>query len=403
MYVKTQTQEADHLPFPEHQEHAATPRVVIVGAGFGGLQAARALKKYPRTVRIVDQNNVHLFQPTLYQVASAGLAPWDIALPVREVLRTQRNASVLMARVTGVDVEQQCALLESHRAIHYDFLILATGACWNYAGPQEWSRLAPGMKTLADAIAVRRLVLSAIEAAELEYHALQGNFRHIQPACARIVLIGGGPQILKGFPVSLARPSEQKLKQLGVEVITGFHVEELNERGVRTKDEFIATENVIWTAGNCPQTEVDHKRWVKEEPDLAVPGDGRVFVIGDTALAIEQGRPLPGLAPVAIQEGCYVAATGYAGNTSHYRAKGALATVGRSFGVVAIDPVRFCGCLAWWTWLFVHILYLLAYRRPPADISPVHLVVYHLAAERTCYSACGPGTRAHRAREQRRR
>jgi NADH dehydrogenase len=398
------------IPIEEEQQRkpATMPHVVIVGAGFGGLEAAKALGRLPVEVTVIDQNNFHLFQPMLYQVATAGLAPSDIATAIREVLRDQQNTGVLMARVVGIDVEEQQVLLQDNKAMHYDYLILATGATSNYFGHPQWARLAPGMKTLDEAITVRRLVLSAFEAAEREpdeekrkalltfvlvgggptgvelagaiaeltRHALKGNFRHIRPDLTRIVLVQGGHQILKGFPAALARQSEQKLRQMGVEVVTGVHVEEVKERGVRVKDEFIETENVIWTAGvkaspagTWLHADVDRDGRVKVQSDLRVPGHDTIFVIGDTALVTQNGKPLPGLAPVAMQEGRYVASVigdHVAGKASHapfhYFDKGTLATVGRSFGVVAIGPLRFAGLLAWWIWLFVHILFLIGLR-----------------------------------------
>jgi NADH dehydrogenase len=257
-------------------------------------------------------------------------------------------------------------------------------------------------------VAVRRLVLSAFEAAECEpdeekrkalltfvlvgggptgvelagalaeltHHALKGNFRHIRPDHTRIVLVQGGQQILKGFPASLAKQSEQKLRQMGVEVIKGVHVEEVNEHGARVKDEFIETENVIWTAGvkaspagTWLHADIDHNGRVKVRSDLTVPGHDTIFVIGDTALVTQNGKPLPGLAPVAMQEGHYVASVigdRIAGNEQqapfHYFDKGTLATVGRSFGVVSIGPLRFTGLFAWWIWLLVHILFLIGTR-----------------------------------------
>jgi NADH dehydrogenase len=392
----------------QQRKPVAVPHVVIVGAGFGGLEAAKALGQLPVEVTVIDQNNFHLFQPMLYQVATAGLAPSDIATAIREVLREQQNTGVLMARVVGVDVEEQQVLLQDDKAMHYDYLILATGASSNYFGHPQWARLAPGMKTLDEAITVRRLVLSAFEAAEREpdeekrkalltfvlvgggptgvelagalaeltRHALKGNFRHIQPTHTRIVLVEGSQQLLNGFPVVLARQSERKLRQMGVEVVTGVHVEEVNERGVQVKDEFIETENVIWTAGvkaspagTWLHADVDHNGCVKVQSDLTVPGHDNIFVIGDTALVIQKGKPLPGLAPVAMQEGRYVASVigdRIADKEPHapfyYFNKGTLATVGRSFGVVAIGPLRFTGWLAWWIWLFVHILFLIGFR-----------------------------------------
>lgn len=393
----------------EQQRKPATlPHVVIVGAGFGGLEAAKALGQLSVEVTVIDHHNFHLFQPMLYQVAIAGLELAAIATPVREVLSKQRNTGVLMEEVIGVDKEEQQVLLQNNKAMHYDYLILATGATSNYFGHQQWATIAPGMKTLDDAIAIRRLVLSAFEAAEWEpdeekckalltfvlvgggptgvelagaiaelaRHALKGNFRHIKPMRTRIVLVQSGQQILKGFPVFLARKSEQRLKQMGVEVITGVHVEEVNKRGVQVKNEFIETANVIWTAGvkaspagTWLHAEVDRNGRVQVQSHLTVPGHDNIFVIGDTALATQNGKSLPGLAPVAMQEGRYVASVigdRIAGKEQHapfhYFDKGTLATVGRSFGVVAIGPVRFTGFLAWWIWLFVHILLLIGVR-----------------------------------------
>jgi NADH:ubiquinone reductase (H+-translocating) len=410
--VKTNTKETGGqvISIDEEQQKKPTtvPHVVIVGAGFGGLEAAKALGHLPVEVTVIDHNNFHLFQPMLYQVATAGLAPSDIATPIREVLRKQQNTGVLMAEVVGIDTEEQQVLLQDDKAMHYDYLILATGATSNYFGHPQWAHIAPSMKTLDEAVAVRRLVLSAFEAAEREpdeekrkalltfvlvgggptgvelagalaeltHQALKGNFRHIRPDHTRIVLVQGGQQILKGFPASLAQQSEQKLRQMGVEVIKGVHVEEVNEHGARVKDEFIETENVIWTAGvkaspagTWLHAAVDHDGRVKVQPDLTVPGHDTIFVIGDTALVTQRGKPLPGLAPVAMQEGRYVASVigdRIAGKEQHspfhYFDKGTLATVGRSFGVVAIGPLRFTGLLAWWIWLLVHILFLIGTR-----------------------------------------
>jgi NADH:ubiquinone reductase (H+-translocating) len=379
------------------QEKTRTaPHVVIVGGGFGGLQAAKALGNQPVQVTIIDRNNFHLFQPMLYQVATAGLAPSDIANPLRAVLEKQANTGVLMAEVTGIDREQQQVLLGEKQTLHYDYLIVATGATSNYFGHPEWEKLAPGLKSVNDALAIRRQILSAFEAAEREPDEqkrkalltfvlvgggptgieLSGDFRHIDPTMTRIMLVQGPKRILPSFPAPLAEQASKKLQQLGVEIRTGLHVKEVWQDGVMIGDEHLATENVIWTAGvkaspagEWLHADVDHDGRVKVQQDLTVPGHSNIFVIGDTALATQNGKPLPGLAPVAMQEANYVAsviASRVTGETSpahfHYFDKGTLATVGRSFGIVSIGPARFAGLLAWLIWLFVHILFLIGAR-----------------------------------------
>lgn len=405
--MNVRTTDEKEVRTTEGNKLLSTPHVVIIGGGFGGLEAAKALGKQEVQVTVIDANNFHLFQPMLYQVATAGLSPADIATPIRALLEPQQNTAVLMAEVTGVDLQEQQVLLDK-QAIHYDYLIIATGATSNYFGHPQWQQLAPGMKTLDDALNVRRVVLSAFEAAEREtdaekqqalltfvlvgggptgvelagaiaelaHETLKGNFRHISPTKARIVLVQGGKRVMPEFPVSLTKSTQKKLKQLGIELVTGVHVQEMNGQGVKVGDEQIATQNVIWTAGvkaspagQWLQTEVDHDGRVKVQADLSVPGHPNIFVIGDTALATQNGKPLPGLAPVAMQEGRYVAnliVERAAGNHSqkpfHYVDKGTLATVGRSFGVVDVGPLRFTGFLAWLTWLFVHILFLIGTR-----------------------------------------
>lgn len=384
------------------------PHVVIIGGGFGGLQAAKALNKQPVQVTIIDRNNFHLFQPMLYQVATAGLSPSDIANPLRAVLEKQANTGVLMAEVTGIDIDQQQVLLGENQALRYDYLIVATGATSNYFGHPDWEKLAPGLKSVNDALTIRRQVLCAFEAAEREpdeqkrkalltfvlvgggptgvelsgaiaelaRQSLKGDFRHIDPTMTRIVLVQGPKRILPSFPAPLAEQASKKLQQLGVEIKTGVHVKEVRQDGVMIGDEHLATENVIWTAGvkaspagEWLHADVDHDGRVKVQPDMTIPGHSNIFVIGDTALAKQNGKHLPGLAPVAMQEANYVASvivSRVTGETAparfHYFDKGTLATVGRGFGIVAIGPVRFAGLLAWLVWLFVHILFLIGAR-----------------------------------------
>src|SRR5690242_15353736 len=385
------------------------PHVVIIGAGFGGMQAAKELGKQPVEVTVIDRNNYHLFQPMLYQVATANLSPSDIAIPIRAMLADQHNTGVLMAEVTGVDTQEQQALMGDNHSIHYDYLVIATGATSNYFGHPQWQQYAPGMKTLGDAINVRRVVLSAFEAAECEpdenkrrvlltfvlvgggptgvelagamaelaHQAMQGNFRHINPGMTRIVLVEGESRVMPTFPASFTRKAQKKLEELGVELRLGVHVKQVSAGSVEIGNEHLETDNVIWTAGvkaspagQWLDADTDHDGRVKVQDDLTVPGHANIFVIGDTALAKQKnGKKLPGLAPVAIQQGKYVAETIAERITGkeqqrpfHYFNKGTLATVGRSFGVVDIGPIRFTGFLGWLTWLAVHILFLIGFR-----------------------------------------
>lgn len=384
------------------------PRVVIVGAGFGGLEATKALRHAPVQVTVIDRWNHHLFQPLLYQVATAGLSMEDISTPIRRIFYRQANASVLMAEVIGVDAQAQ-RVLTATQEIPYDFLILAAGASSNYFGHREWQRLAPSLKSLRDALALRRQILGAFEVAEneddpeqrqarltfvlvgggptgvelagaiaeLAHRALAHDFQRIHPALARIVLVEGEPRIIPAFPDSLTCKARRKLEQLGVEVRTGVHVTAITPDGVMIGKEYLPTKNVIWTAGVKASpagawlgVNVDHAGRVEVASDLTVPGHANIFVIGDTASALQRGKPLPGLAPVAMQEGRYVAqviterVTGRAQPRPFcYRDKGTLATVGRAFAVVDIGPLHFTGLVAWLTWIVVHIAYLIGFRK----------------------------------------
>lgn len=389
------------------EQSQVQPRVVIVGAGFGGLEAAKALRHAPVQVTVIDRWNHHLFQPMLYQVATAGLSMEDISAPIRRIFHRQANASVLMAEVTGVDVQGQ-RVLTAAQAIPYDYLVLATGASSNYFGHEEWKDLAPGLKSLQEALVLRRQILGAFEAAEnepdpalrqalltfvlvgggptgvelagaiaeLAHRALSHDFKRIHPAAARIVLVEGEPRIIPSFPASLTRKARRKLEQLGVEVRTGVHVTTISADGVMIGKEYLPTKHVIWTAGVKASpagawlsADVDHAGRVKVAPDLSIPGYPTIFVIGDTACVLQRGKPLPGLSPVAMQEGRSVAqviAARIAGNASpppfQYHDKGTLATVGRAFAVVDIGPLHFTGVLAWLTWIVVHIFYLIGFR-----------------------------------------
>jgi len=384
----------------------AVPHIIIVGAGFGGLQAALALRNAPVKVTVIDRNNHHLFQPLLYWVATAGLSPADICSPIRHILSKQKNTEVLMAEVTGIDVQEQRVLIH-HRSLPYNYLIVATGARDGYFGHTEWEQFAPGLKFIEDATTIRRKILLAFEAAEMEtdpervkelltfvlvgagptgvemagaiaelaHKALASDFRHIDPALARIILIEAGPRILAAFPESLSRRAQKKLTKMGVEVKTGTPVESIDENGVMVAGEHIAAKTVIWSAGVAASpagqwlgTEVDRAGRVKVGSDLSVPSHPNIFVIGDTASMIQDGKPLPGVAQVAMQGGRYVAsviAQRVAGKEPkrafHYRDKGNLATVGRSYAIVDMGKIRLTGFFAWVMWLAVHIFFLIGF------------------------------------------
>jgi NADH dehydrogenase len=404
----TQTNQPQTAENSQKQPAELQPRVVIIGAGFGGLRAAKELGKAPVHVTVIDRDNYHLFQPMLYQVATAGLAPSDISAPVRQILKEQENTEVLMAEVTDVDVRQQRVQTQDGQSIPYDYLIVATGATSNYFGHDDWRQLAPSLKTLDDGLKVRSIILQAFEEAEREsdpekrqelltfvlvgggptgvelagamaelaHQALTGGFRHIQPTKARIILVEGESRIMPSFPASLTRKAHKKLNDLGVEIRTGVHVKDVNGNGVMIGGQHVAVKNVIWTAGvkASPAGQwlgapVDHDGRVKVQNDMTISGHDNIFVIGDTALVTQNGKHLPGLAPIAMQEASYVAsviADKVAGKEHpqpfHYRNKGTLATVGRSFGVVDIGIIRFTGFFAWLTWLLIHLYFLIGFR-----------------------------------------
>ena len=389
------------------QPTAVQPRVVIVGSGFGGLLAARALRNAPVQVTVIDKSNHHLFQPLLYQVATAGLSPADISAPIRSILKKQANTRVLMAEVTGIDTGEQ-RVIAGEISIPYDYLIVATGARHSYFGHDEWEKYAPGLKSITDATAIRRDILLAFEAAEREtdpekrealltfvlvgagptgvemagaigelaHKALAADFRNIDPKSARIILVEAGPKILPVYPESQSRRAQKALNHLGVEVRTSAAVENITGDGVVIAGKLLPAKTVIWTAGVAASAagqwlgaEVDRAGRVKVTENLSVPDHPNVFVVGDTASVMQDGKLLPGVAPVAMQEGRYVAsviAQKVAGKDDmqpfHYHDKGSLATVGRSFGIVDIGRFRFSGFIAWVMWLFIHIFYLIGFR-----------------------------------------
>ena len=386
----------------------AAKRIVIIGGGFGGLAAARGLAGAPVEVTLVDQRNHHLFQPLLYQVATALLATSEIAWPIRHLLRRQSNVSVLLGRVIGVDVAAREVRLDDGTRLGYDFLVIATGARHAYFGHDEWEPFAPGLKTLEDATTLRRRILTAFERAERESdearrralltfvvvgggptgvelagtmielarHTLAGEFRAIDPRQSRVVLIEAGPRVLPAFRESLSTYAQQALERLGVEVLTGRAVTDVGPFGVRVGSETIEAATVIWAAGvqaspaaHWLAATSDRAGRVKVEDDLSVPGHPEIFVVGDTAAAISGGKPVPGVAPAAKQQGRHAAAvirSRLGGDMSarpfRYRDEGSLATIGRSAAVVDLGRVRLTGAIAWWFWGLVHIFFLIGLR-----------------------------------------
>jgi NADH dehydrogenase len=383
------------------------PRVVIVGGGFGGLYAARALRRAPVEVTVVDRRNHHVFQPLLYQVAMAGLSPGDIASPIRWILRRQKNVEVILAEAIGFDLAANRLILKDD-VLEYDYLIVATGATHAYFGHDEWRRTAPGLKTLEDALEIRRRVLIAFERAEREKdparrtaeltfvvigggptgvemagalaeisrHSLAKDFRHFDPGSARILLVEGGPSILSAFPEDLRQAALRDLERLGVTVRTNSIVTDVGPGVVSIGGDSIQAETVLWAAGVSASplgaalgVPLDRAGRVRVLPDLTIPGASNVFVIGDLAsLAGEDGRPLPGVAQVAIQMGRHAvhnilrAIERQPLRPFRYHDLGNMATIGRASAIADFGRFRLTGLLAWLAWLFVHILNLIGFR-----------------------------------------
>jgi len=382
-------------------------RVIIVGGGFGGLNAAQHLARAPVSVLLLDAKNFHTFQPLLYQVATAGLSPGEIAAPIRWVLRRNPNTEVLLAEVTGFDLERRL-VKSGEQEFPYDYLIVAAGARHAYFGHDEWEPYAPGLKTIEDALEIRRRMLLAFEVAErqakttgtheplnfvvvgggptgvelagtlseISCKALAGDFRAIDPRRTRVLLIEGGPRVLPTYPEDLSRKAQQQLEHLGVAVRTSAMVTRVEPSAVFIKEERIPASLILWAAGVAASplgralgVPVDRAGRVFVQPDLSLPGHPEVFVIGDLAsLQGKDGKPLPGVAPVAIQQGKAVARTivgdlhGKPREAFHYFDKGSLATIGRSAAVAQIGKLHLSGAIAWLTWLFVHIMYLIGFR-----------------------------------------
>lgn len=384
----------------------SAPKVVIIGGGFGGLYAARKLAKEPVAVTLIDRKNHHLFQPLLYQVATAGLSPGEIAAPIRGILRGADNVSVMLGEVTGFDLDHKAVLIGDSR-LCYDYLIVAAGASHSYFGHDEWAPIAPGLKTLEDATEIRRRVLLAFELAEREaiargHHAplnfvvigggptgvelagalveisrlsLAKDFRAIDPKNTRVILIEGLPRVLPTFPEELSASAKRQLEKLGVEVRVNTRVTGVEAGQLHLGDEVLPAAVTLWAAGVAASPlgrmlgATDKHGRVVVGPDLALAGHPNVYVIGDLAAAKDKnGEPLPGLAPVAMQQGRYVAGV-IARDLRHqphgnfaYVNKGTLATIGRAAAVADFGRFHVSGLLAWLLWLFVHIMYLAGFR-----------------------------------------
>lgn len=383
------------------------PHVVIVGAGFGGLEAAKKLGKEAVRVTVIDRTNHHLFQPLLYEVATAALSPADIAAPIRGILSDFLNTEVILAEVKSVDVAARTVNI-GDRKIGYDYLILATGARHSYFGHDEWEKLAPGLKSLEDAVEIRRRLLLAFEyaetitdqaakaaamtfvvigggptgvemagaIAEISRYTLEKDFRHIDPASARVILVEGEQRVLSSFPEDLSASAMKQLKQLGVEVRTGTHAKNLTDAGLEVGGEFIPCRVKVWAAGNAASfvgktigVPVDKTGRVIVNDDLTIPGHTEVQVIGDLANFAHQGdRPLPGVSPVAMQQGRQAARNiaamidGRKPQRFRYWNKGSMATIGRNKAVADLNFIHLSGLPAWVVWLFIHIIFLVGYR-----------------------------------------
>ncbi|MEZ0471372.1 NAD(P)/FAD-dependent oxidoreductase [Luteimonas salinilitoris] len=387
---------------------AEIPHVVIVGGGFAGLWAARGLARAAVRITLIDRGNHHLFQPLLYQVATAGLSAPDIAAPLRHILRRQRNVEVRMATVAAIEPGDKRLRLADGETLGFDYLLLATGATHAYFGNDAWAAHAPGLKTLDDALFLRRRLLTAFERAEAEVdpgqraawldfaivgggptgvelagtlaeiarHTLRDEFRHIEPATARVRLIEAGPRVLPSFPERLSERARRQLERLGVEVLTDAPVTGIDAEGCRLGERLVPARTVVWAAGVAASplartlgVPLDRAGRVPVQPDLSVAAHPGIFVAGDLAtVAQEDGRTVPGVAPAAKQMGRHVALTirarldGRRGKPFRYRDFGNLATIGRGAAVVDFGRLKFSGMLAWWFWLVAHVFFLIGFR-----------------------------------------
>jgi NADH:ubiquinone reductase (H+-translocating) len=407
--------------------------VVIAGGGFGGLYAARTLAKRPVRITLVDRRNHHLFQPLLYQVAAAALSPGEIAAPIRSLFRKSENVRVILAEAAGVDVAQRRLRLADGE-IPYDFLILATGATHSYFGHDEWAPVAPGLKTIEDALDIRRRILGAYELAERESdperrralltfvvigggptgvelagaiaeiarETLRHDFRAIDPTQTRVILLEGLDRILPPFPEDLSESAARQLRRLGVEVRTGAMVTNITPEAVYIGEEAISTRTALWAAGVSASplgrslgVPLDRAGRVTVEPDLTVPGHPEIYVIGDLALFTHQsGKPLPGVAPVAMQQGRVAAENiwrtiaGQSRRPFRYWDRGNLATIGKAAAVGSVGPLHFSGPIAWLAWLLVHIFWLIGFENRMVVL--IRWAWAYLASQRGARLITGP-------------
>ena len=381
--------------------------VVIIGAGFGGLNAAKMFANNREfQVIIIDKTNHHLFQPLLYQVATAALSPGDIAMPIREIFRNQSNITTLMGNVTKINREKKEVILENNQIISYDYLIISSGSRHSYFGQPQWEKEAPGLKTLEDALNIREKILTSFELAErgedpsqmqslmsfivigagptgvemagaiaeIAHQSLTKDFRKIDPSRTRVYLIEGGDQILNSYPKKLADHAQRVLEKKGVTVLLNTRVTEVTREGVKMGEKMIPAHNIIWAAGNEASTllktlnvECDKQGRVKVQSDLSLPNDPNVFVIGDAACYEEKGKILPAVAPVALQEGKFVGNLIRKRKTNqkvvfHYIDRGMMASIGKYDALVLSGPFKSSGFFAWFAWCFVHIYFLIGFR-----------------------------------------
>jgi NADH dehydrogenase len=381
-------------------------RVVVIGGGFAGLWAVRALRRAPVSITLIDRNNHHVFQPLLYQVATAGLAAPSIAAPLRHIVRDQRNVTVLMGEVSAIDRAAR-VVTTGGRSVPYDYLLVASGATHAYFGHDDWAPHAPGLKSLEDAFAIRARILSAFEEAEaatseaqrdacltfavigggptgvelagtlaeIARHTLARDFRNFDPRRSRVLLIEAGPRVLSTIDESLSAKARRQLEKLGVEVHTGQPVSRLGDGYLQFGEQRIAARTILWAAGVAASplgrqlgAELDRAGRVRVQPDLSIPGHPEIFVAGDLASATSDGRPVPGVAPAAKQMGSLVARNivalirGLPTQAFRYRDYGTLATIGRHSAVAQLPRFKFSGVFAWWFWLWLHIYFLIGFR-----------------------------------------
>jgi NADH dehydrogenase len=384
----------------------ANPRIIVIGGGFAGLEAVRAMRRAPAQILLLDRSNHHTFQPLLYQVATAGLAAPDISAPLRHILRRQRNVTVLMGEVTGIDAAARRVML-TDVAYDYDYLVIAAGATHAYFGRDDWAEYAPGLKTLDDALEIRGRVLSAFEnaeaaqgggeraawmtfviagagptgvelagtLAEIARHTLPREFRRIDPRSARILLVEAGPRVLPAFPIELSAAALRQLQKLGVEVSLGRPITRVDRNGVAVGDESISARTVLWAAGVAASplggmldAKVDRAGRVSVAADLSIENHPEVYVAGDLASVADGAGFVPGIAPAAKQMGHHVGKTlvnrlaNRPVERFRYRHLGSLATIGRKAAVIDFGRVRLSGLVAWWIWLGAHIFFLIGFR-----------------------------------------